>query len=468
MVNDGVRAARGPEAKPEAADSAADAARMLALLSDLVAAARAAGADAADAVGVERRALSVAIRLGRTESLDSADATELGLRVFKGRRQALVSTASTTAAARHALVERALGMVDAVPEDPYCGLAEPAEIAAAPVDVDAWSAAEATVDDLRLRALACEDAARAVAGVTNSEGAEASFAVDHIAIAGSNGLARSFRRSRHGLSVSVLAGTGTAMERDYDYASATHPEDLPPPAALGQSAGARAVRRLGARKITTRTVPVVFEPRAAASLVGHLATAINGAAVARGTTFLKDRLGRQVFAPGVAIIDDPLRRRGLRSRPFDGEGLASRPLTLVDDGVLGHWLLDLRSARQLGLASNGRAARGAAALPAPASTNLFLAAGTPSPAELIADIEDGLYVTELIGFGINGVTGDYSRGASGLWIENGALAYPVNEITISSNLIEMFGRLRAANDLQFRYGTDAPTVCIATMTVAGR
>lgn len=441
---------------------------LLPLLGDLVRDALAAGADAADAVAVHRRALSVAIRLGRTESVESADALEIGLRVLVGRRQALVSASSLSAAARRRLVERALGMIAAVPEDPFCGLADPAEIATTLADVDGCSPAVPSAGELGARAIEAEAAALAVPGVTNSEGAEASFGRDDVALAASNGLAQTFRRSRHGLSVSVLAGAGTAMERDYDYAAAVHPEDLPAPEALGRNAGRRAVRRLGPRKVATCQVPVVFEPRAAGSLLGHLATAINGAAVARGTTFLKDRLGQRVFAAGVSVIDDPLRRRGLRSRPCDGEGIASRPLAIVEDGVLGHWLLDLRSARQLGLASNGRAARAAAALPAPGATNLYLAPGTLPPEAMIAEVREGLYVTELIGFGINGVTGDYSRGAAGLWIENGNLAYPVSEITISGNLLAMFERLIPASDLAFRYGIDAPTVRIDGMTVAGR
>ncbi len=453
--------------KPGDSVIAADGAPLLAMLSDLVAAARAAGADAAEAMGVHRRAVSVAVRLGRTESLESADSVEVGLRVLIGRRQALVSTSDLSGAAGRRLIERALGMVAAVPEDPFCGLAEPGEIATALADVDGFSAAEPSTAALSARAIEAEATALGVAGVTNSEGAEASFGIDTIGLAASNGLRQSTRRSRHGVSVSVIAGTGTAMERDYEYASSVYPEDLPAPDELGRKAGARAVRRLHPRKITSRAVPVVFEPRAAASLLSHLAAAINGSAVARGTTFLKDRLEQRVFAPGITIIDDPLRKRGLRSRPFDGEGIAPEPLQLIENGVLRHWLLDLRSARQLGLHSNGRAARGAASLPVPSATNLYLAPGAEPPEALMADIADGLYVSELIGFGINGVTGDYSRGASGFWIEGGALAYPVSEITISGNLIEMYAHLSAASDLEFRYGIDAPTVRIDAMTVAG-
>lgn len=434
----------------------------------LVRQALAAGADAADAELLQARSLAISCRLGKQETLERAESTEVGLRVFRGRRQAIVSTSDLSADALGRLVERALAVAACVPEDPFCGLAAPQEVAGEAVDVDAFCPVEPSVESLSASAFACEAAALDVAGVTNAEGAEASWGTDVILLAGSNGMARTHRRSRYALSVSVLAGTGTAMERDYDTAAAVYDEDLPAAIALGRAAGERAVRRLNPRKAATAKVPVVFEPRAARSLLGHLAMAINGSAVARGTTFLKDRLGDAVFSPDITITDDPLRRRGLRSRPFDAEGLAAQPITLVDKGRLTAWLLDLRSARQLGLSSNARATRGPSSPPSPSASNLYLEAGAVTPKELMADIREGLFVSELIGFGVNGVTGDYSRGASGYWIVNGELAYPVSEVTVSGNLIDMFARLSAANDLTFRYGIDAPTVRIDGMTVAGR
>jgi PmbA protein len=440
----------------------------LSLLHPLIDRAVAAGASAADAVFVHRRALTIAWRLGKQESLERADAADIGLRVLSGRRQALVSTSDFSETSLRQLVERAMGMVREVPEDPFCGLAEPGEVIAHPALVDGDDGSEPSVAQVSERAADAEAAALAVAGVTNSEGAEAWSGHQTYAIVASNGLEQTYRRSWHGVSVSVLAGSGTAMERDYDYASAVYADDLPAPAAIGRNAAERAVRRLGARKMATRQVPVVFEPRVARSLLSHLAAAVNGAAVARGTTFLKDRLGERVFGQDVTIVDDPLRRRGLRSRPFDGEGIPATALKIIDQGVLTTWLLDLRSARQLGVPTTGRADRGPSSLPSPSATNLFLEPGRKTAAELVGEIAEGFYVTEMIGFGVNGVTGDYSRGASGFWIEQGTLAYPVSEMTVSGNLLAMFARITAASDLDFRYGIDAPTVRIDGMTVAGR
>jgi len=441
---------------------------LLGLAGDLVERARTAGADAADAVAVENRSLSLTLRLGETERLERSEGIDVSLRVFVGRRQAMVSSSDASDGALADLVERAVAMAPVVPEDPYCGLADPEQLASDVDDVDACEDAETSVDALTDRARQAEDAARAVAGVTNSEGAEADWGQSARAIAASNGFAQTNRRSWNSLSVSVLAGEGTAMERDYDYASAVYANDLGDAAALGRRAGEKTVARLGPRKARSAQVPIVYDPRAARGLLGHLGGAINGSSVARGTTFLKDRMGDKIFADSITIVDDPLRWRGLRSRPFDGEGIATRRMVIVDGGVLTTWVLDLRSARQLGLETTGHAARGTASPPSPATSNLYLEPGAVSPDALMADIAEGLYVTELIGFGVNGVTGDYSRGTSGFWIENGALAYPVSEVTVAGNLVDMFANLAAADDLEFRYGTDAPTVRIDGMTVAGR
>lgn len=437
------------------------------LLADLLKRAKAAGAEAADALYVETDALAHGQRLGKIEKLERAESRDLGLRVLIGKRQASVSSTELTPAAIAALAERAVAMARAVPEDEFCGLAEPGEIAKAPPAIDMFDPAEADAEVLIGRARAAEEAARAVSGVTNSEGAEASWGASRIWLAASNGFAGQYRRSWHSVSVSVLAGEGTAMERDYDFSSACFARDLEDPAAVGRRAGERAVKRLRPRKVATTKVPVVFDPRVSNSFVGHLTGAINGAAVARGTSFLKDKLGEQVMAPGLRIADDPLRARGLRSKPFDGEGLATRPLDLVADGRLTTWLLDLRSARQLGLKSNGRAARGSSGPPSPSATNVYLDKGKTTRAALLGAVENGLYVTEMIGMGVNMITGDYSRGATGFWIEKGALAYPVSEITIAGNLKDMFRALTPADDLAFRYGTDAPTVRIDGMTIAG-
>jgi PmbA protein len=437
------------------------------LLADLLKRAKAAGADAADALYAETDALAHGQRLGKIEKLERAEARDLGLRVFIGKRQASVSSTELTPAALAALAERAVAMARAVPEDEFCGLAEPGEIATAVPAIDMFDPGEPSADDLIARARAAEEAALAVKGVTNSEGAEASWGASRLWLAASNGFAGHYRRSSHSVSVSVLAGEGTGMERDYDWHGTVHGKDLEDPAAVGRRAGERAVKRLRPRKVATAKIPVVFDPRVAGSMVGHLMGAINGAAIARGTSFLKDKMGEQVMAPGLRIVDDPLRPRGLRSKPFDGEGLAARRLDVVEDGRLAYWLLDLRSARQLKLKSNGRASRGTSGPPGPSSTNVYLEKGEVTRAALLAGVERGLYVNEMIGFGISMITGDYSRGATGFWIEKGELAYPVSEITIAGNLKDMLRALTPADDLVFRYGTDAPTLRVDGMTVAG-
>ncbi|MBV8651658.1 MAG: TldD/PmbA family protein, partial [Alphaproteobacteria bacterium] len=314
---------------------------------------------------------------------------------------------------------------------------------------------------------AAEEAARAVPGVTNSEGAEASWSRSRMALVASNGFAGSYAGTGQGVSVSVLAGEGTGMERDYDFSSAVHAADLADSAAIGRSAGERAVRRLGARKVPTAQVPILFDPRVSRGLIGHLIGAITGPAIARGTSFLKDKLGQAIFPEAITLIEDPHRPRGLRSKPFDGEGIANRRRAIIEKGVLTTWLLDLRSARQLGLKTTGHAARGTSSPPGPAPTNLWLEPGAVTAQELIGDIAKGLYVTELMGMGVNGVTGDYSRGAAGFWIENGTLTYPVSEVTIAGNLKDIYKNLVAASDLEFKTGNDAPTVRVDGMTLAG-
>ena len=436
-------------------------------LDDLVRRAVAAGADAADAVLFESANLSVAQRLGASEGIERAESQDIGLRVFRGRRQAVVSSTDVSADALAGLIERAMAMAGAVPEDPYCGLADRALLAADIPDLDLADDAEPTPEALVAQAAAAEDAARAVAGVTNSEGAEAGWSRARIALVTSDGFSGGYGVTQFSIGASVIAGEGTTMERDYDHASARFAADLDDPVAIGRSAGERAVARLGPRKAPSGAAPVIYDPRASRGLLGHLGSAIGGPAIARGTSFLKDRLGEAVFADGVTITDDARRPRGLRSKPFDGEGVATAARDIIDGGVLTSWLLDSRSARQLGLASTGHAARGTSTPPSPQSTNLYLAPGTLSPDDLIADIDRGFYITELIGMGVNGVTGDYSRGAAGFWIENGQRTHPVSEVTVAGNLAEMFRHLTPANDLVFRYGVDAPTVRIDGMTVAG-
>jgi PmbA protein len=436
-------------------------------LADLVAAAKRAGADAADALLVNNTSLSVTRRLGRIEQLERAEGFDLGLRVFVGKRQAIVSSTDPDPKGFAALAERAVAMARVVPEDPFGGLPDHFDPLRDVGPLDLNDPTEPTAEELIARAAAAEDASLAVKGVTNSEGADASWSRYRVALAMSNGFAGTYARSSHSLSCTALAGEGTGMERDYEYSSVVHLADLDDPATIGRKAAERAIARLNPVRAKTARIPVVFDPRVSSSLLGHLSGAINGASVARGTSFLRDSLGQQVLAKGMTVRDDPTRPRGLRSRPFDGEGMAGAPRAIVEDGVLTTWILDWRSARQLGLASTGHASRGTGGPPGPATTNLWLEPGSVTPQALMADIAEGLYVTDLIGMGVNGVTGDYSRGAAGFMIRNGQLAEAVSEITIASNLKEMLLHMVAANDLVFRRGTDAPTIRLEGMTLAG-
>ncbi len=438
----------------------------LELMHGLLARAKAAGADAADAVLVGSTSISVQRRLGRTEQLERSESRDLGLRVFVGKRAAIVSSTTVDPAGFAALAERAVAMARVVPEDPFGGLADEAAMVEVP-GLDTEDAQEPSADALVARASAAEEAALAVAGITNSEGAEAGYGRTEIVLVTSAGFGGRYARTNHSVSATALAGTGTGMQRDYDYSSTVHLTDLEDPVAIGRSAAERALARMNPTRPRTARIPVIYDPRVSSSLLGHLMGAINGAGIARGTSFLKDRLGQAVFGKGIVVRDDPRRVRGLRSRPFDGEGVPTRARAIVEDGVLTTWLLDSRSARQLGLRTTGHAARGTGSPPGPAPSNLWLEPGTMTPTELMSDIKEGLYITEMMGSAINGLTGDYSRGASGFMIRDGALAEPVAEITIAWTLPEMFKAMVPANDLRFRRGTDSPTVRIDGMTLAG-
>ncbi|QCK85468.1 TldD/PmbA family protein [Phreatobacter aquaticus] len=433
----------------------------------LVAAARKAGADACDVMAVRGMSVSVELRDGKVEASERSEGDDLGLRVFVGRRSASVSS-NDPRENIEALAERAVAIAKVAPEDPYAMLADPADLAKSWADLDLLDPHILSVAELEDLARRAEQAALAVNGVTKSGGANAGAGLGGFVLVTSTGFEGASLGSSTSYSVTAIAGEGTGMERDYDYSSVRHRADLGQPEAIGRSAGERAVRRMNPRKVDTRKAPVIFDPRTAGSFPGYLAAAANGQSVARKTSFLREKLGQRIFRPGISIIDDPLRPRGLRSRPFDGEGLAARPLALVEDGFLRSWLLDTATARELGLKSTGHASRGVGGPPSPGSTNLHLAAGAETPEAMIAAIKDGLYVTDMIGHGVNMVTGDYSRGCSGYWIENGELAYPVAEITIAGNLVDMFLNLTPANDLTFRYGTDAPTVLVEGLTIAGR
>ena len=439
----------------------------LALLSDLLSEAKRHGADAADAVVFSGASLAISVRMGQLEKLERSEARDLGLRVLLGKRQAIVSSNDFKRETLNALVERAVATAREAPEDPYAGIADASELATSIPTLDICDDSEPEAEALIASARTAEEAARAVKGVTNSEGAEIGWSRSVIALATTAGFAQSYAGSSHSIAASVLAGEGTTMERDYDFSSAVYAADLRKPEDVGRSAGERAVRRLGARKMKSARVPVVFDQRMSGGLLRSLAGAINGASIARGTSFLKDKMGEKIFADGITIIDDPHRRRGLRSKPFDAEGLPNSRRAIIDDGRLTTWMLDLASARKLGLKPTGHASRGTASPPSPSPTNLYMERGKISRDAMIKDIEEGFLVTELIGMGVSIVTGDYSRGASGFWIEKGEIAYPVSEITVAGNLKDIFRNLTPADDLEFRTGTDAPTLRVDGMTVAG-
>jgi PmbA protein len=430
----------------------------------LVAAARRAGADAADTVCVRGIALSVEVRLGKVEETRRAEGDDFTLRVFVGKRSASVSANVLTDP--NELAVRAVAMARAAPEDRYAGLADREKLARDFPDRDLLDITIPSASELTERALAVEDAARAVPGVANSGGGSAGWSLGGMVLATSDGFAGAYLTSRFGLSVSAIAGSGTAMERDYDFDSKVYYADLADPETIGRNAGHRAVRRLNPRRLPSGRATVVYDPRIAGGLVGHLAGAINGASIARKASFLRDKLGQQIFSPAIRITDDPTRRRGMASRPFDGEGVASDALDIVTGGVLQTWLLDSATARELGLETNGRANRGGAN-PSPGATNLTLLPGDVSPEDLIREVGQGLYVTELIGHGANLVTGDYSRGAAGFVIENGELGHAVSEITIAGNIGDIFREMRPANDLTYRYSTNAPTIAVPGLTIAG-
>ncbi|TNE41224.1 MAG: TldD/PmbA family protein [Alphaproteobacteria bacterium] len=425
------------------------------------------GAEAADVLIYDSQSLSSSVRLGKLESSDRSESRDLGLRVLVGPRQASVSSTDFSAQALDTLVERAVAMARLAPEDPYCGLADPALLATNILDLDLADGSEPDAETLVEEALKAEQAALDVKGVANSLGAGAGWGRAEVAYVASNGFSGCSASTSHGISCAVLAGEGTAMERDSDSHSVRHLEDRDAAEIIGRSAGERAVAKLGPRKVASQSVPVIFSPRVSMTLLGALAGAIHGSAIARGTSFLRHELGNEIFSSGICVIDDPHIKRGRGSRYFDGEGVATRKWQIVEEGRLTTWLLNTPTARQLGLVTTGHGSHGTGGPPGISSTNLYMAPGKVSPEDLIGDIADGFYVTGLIGQGTNLITGDYSRGANGFWIEKGQITYPVSEITIAGNLKDMFTTMSVADDLTFRYGTNAPTLRVEGMTIAG-
>ncbi len=431
---------------------------LLTIAADAVARARKIGADAAEASVSDGRSTEVEILEGRIEKLESSEGRRIGLTVFSGKSSANISGSVLTGESIQRLAENALAMAKLAPPNPYAGIAEPELLATSFPDLDLVSPQLPDAAGLERMARQVEEAALSVSGVSKSGGSSASSGDRTWALVISNGFARGFRRTGTSFSVSAISGNGTGMERDYDYSSAVHFSDLRPLESVGQEAGRRAVRRLNSRKVNSQAVPIVFDKRIAASLIGHMLGAISGMAIARGTSFLKDDLGKPIFSEGITIIEDPFIPRGLGSRAFDEDGLPRMKRNIVDRGVLTTWLLDLPSARQLGLKPTGHGS---------GTSNLYMKPGEASPEELRRDIAQGFHVTEMIGSSVNMVTGDYSRGASGFWIENGELTFPVSEVTIAGNLKDMFRNITPATDLEFRTSVNAPACRVEGLTIAG-
>jgi len=435
---------------------------------DLVMRARKAGADAADAVYSASSSESIQIRLGKLEDVERSEGEHIGLRVFVGKCSASIGSSDLSGDALDELAARAVAMARAAPEDQYAGLAPQDMLASGPfLDLDLVDPVEPGVHDLRAMAEEAEDAARAVPGVTNSEGGGASAGQGVFALATSHGFAAGYGSTSHSISTSVVAGDGADKQRDHAWRQAHHAADMPGAAELGQLAGTRTVARLNPGKLKSGPMSVMLDPRVSGTLIGHLLGAISGSSIARRSSFLLDKLGEQIFAPGIMLVEDPHRPRGLRSRAFDGEGLPTHGRNLVEDGRLTGWLMDSASARQLGERPTGHAARGGGGAPGVSVGNVHLEPGPLSPAALMADIRDGVYITELIGQGVNGVTGDYSRGASGFRIVNGEIAEPVAEFTIAGNLLAMFAALTPANDLEWYRAVNVPTLRVDGMIIAG-
>ncbi len=440
-----------------------------ALLHETVAAALKAGADAAEAVFAERQSLSVNVRLGELEEVEREESRDLGLRVFVGQRAAVVSGSDVSDEGRRKLIERVVAMARLAPEDPWAGFAPRDRLAKGPFpDLDLFDAGEPTPETLETQAREAEAGARGVEGVTNSDGGSSAWSQARWRLVTSDGFSGEHRASGFSLSASAVAGEGSKMERGGEGRSTRHGEDLPSATAIGAEAGKRAVQRLGARKIDSTTAPVIFENRLAISLIGPLIGAVSGPAVARGVSFLKDRLGQSLFSKGVSIVDDPHKVRGLGSSPFDDEGVANGRLALIEDGVLTSWLLNTSSAKQLGLQTTGHASRGLAGAPGVSTSNLTVEPGDRDLAALMADAGDGLLITSMFGPSLNANTGDWSVGCSGFWFEKGQMAYPVTEITVAGNLIDIWGRLIPGSDLEFRGAANSPSLLVDGLAIAGR
>ena len=429
------------------------------------------GASAADCVLSRSRGLSLTRRLGKDETIERYEDFDTGLRVFVGNKIASVSTNENSEFAIKEVAKRAVDMAKIAPQDDFSLIASQETLDEFPIDnsisVDSYDEVEPNIDIIRDRAKEVEDSALSVKGITNSDGADASWGEGETLLMTSNGFFGSSKKSNHSVSVVVIAEKDGKMERDYDYSSKVFGKDLRNSNQIGIEAAKKTLARMGATKPLTGKYPVIFDPRVSRSIAGHFASAINGSAIARKTSFLKDMLNKQIASPAINVIDDPFLKRGLGSRLFDAEGLGSRKYTLIKDGILQQWLLDLSSAKQLNLKPSGNAKRGISGPPSPGTSNFMISPGDVTPENLIKNVSEGFFVTDMIGSSVSMITGDYSRGASGFWIKNGELSIPITEATIAGNLKEMFMTLQPANDIDYSHSINSPTLLIEGMTIAG-
>ena len=429
------------------------------------------GATSTDCVLSRSRGISITRRLGKDENIQRYEDFDTGLRVFVDNKISSVSTNENSEEALKEVAKKAVEMAKIAPEDEYSLIASKELLKKFPIKennfIDSYDSVEPNIDIIRKRASEVEDTALSVKGITNSDGADASWGEGETLLMTSNGFFGSSKKSNHSVSVVVIAEKNGKMERDYDYSSKVYGEDLKDGKNIGREAAKKTLARIGAEKPVTGQYPVIFDPRVSRSIASHFASAINGSSIARKTSFLKDSLNNNIANKAVTLIDDPFLKRGLGSRLFDAEGLGTSKNVLINDGVLENWLLDLSSAKQLGMAPTANAKRGISGPPSPGITNLFLLPGEDTPESLISGVSNGFYVTDMIGSSVSMVTGDYSRGASGFWIKNGKLSIPITEATIAGNLKDMFKTLKPANDLDFSHSINCPTILIEGMTIAG-
>ncbi|MEK6734133.1 MAG: TldD/PmbA family protein [Pseudomonadota bacterium] len=437
------------------------------LLSDVIEKTKKLGATDADAIMINSTSINTEVRLEKLISLERSEDVSLGLRILIDGKQAIVSTSDLSKSSIEQLLERCISMAKVTPENPYLSIATKDQIVKKILELDLYDGQEPSAEELINLTMIAEATALNNAEITNSDGASAGHSSNTIFFAASNGFLQTYNTSSNGISVSVIAGKDDDMQTDYSYSQARFREDLKSPEEIGKEAAERAIKKLKSRKIATSKMPIIFDSRVARSLLSAFASSVNGFAVSRGTSFLIDHLEKEIFNPNISIIDDPFIIRGLGSRPFDAEAIMGSKLNIVDKGILKSYFLDLQTAKKLKMQTTGHATRGIASAPSPSCSNLYMLPGKSSLDEMIKSIKKGLLVTEVFGHGANIITGEYSQGASGFYIENGEITFPVSEVTIAGNLKEMFKQMLPANDLKFESRINSPSLLIEKMTVAG-